>query len=198
MSMIDSEAQDFTVRAYQDYEFRPVTKEDLKGKWSVFFFYPAVFTFVCPTELQDLQNHYEAFKKISCEIYSISCDSVYVHKAWHDHSQAIGKVEFPMIGDPGQVLTRAFDVLAKNGEESQRATFIIDPKCQVVGYEIISSNVGRDAEELLRKVEACQFVYEHGDMMCPAAWHPGDTPLVPGNDLISDIKKKNKEIKKEL
>ncbi len=102
MSMIDSEAQDFTVRAYQDYEFRPVTKEDLKGKWSVFFFYPADFTFVCPTELQDLQNHYEAFKKISCEIYSISCDSVYVHKAWHDHSQAIGKVEFPMIGDPGQ------------------------------------------------------------------------------------------------
>ena len=92
-----------------------------------------------------------------------------------------------MIGDPGQVLTRAFDVLAKNGEESQRATFIIDPKCQVVGYEIISSNVGRDAEELLRKVEACQFVYEHGDMMCPAAWHPGDTPLVSGNDLISDI-----------
>lgn len=187
MSMIDSEAQDFTVRAYQDYEFRPVTKEDLKGKWSVFFFYPADFTFVCPTELQDLQNHYEAFKKISCEIYSISCDSVYVHKAWHDHSQAIGKVEFPMIGDPGQVLTRAFDVLAKNGKESQRATFIIDPKCQVVGYEIISSNVGRDAEELLRKVETCQFVYEHGDMMCPAAWHPGDTPLVPGNDLISDI-----------
>ncbi|MGN1388082.1 MAG: redoxin domain-containing protein, partial [Bulleidia sp.] len=84
MSLINKEVSPFSVQAYADETFKTVTKDDLLGKWSVFFFYPADFTFVCPTELEDLQNNYESFKKIGCEIYSVSCDTHFVHKAWRD------------------------------------------------------------------------------------------------------------------
>ena len=124
MSLINKEVADFSVQAYVDDDFQTVTKEDIMGKWSVFFFYPADFTFVCPTELEDLQNKYADFKAAGCEIYSVSCDTHFVHKAWHDNSEIIGKITFPMIADPTQALARDFDVLIEAEGIAERGSFI--------------------------------------------------------------------------
>ena len=111
MSLINKEIVDFQVQAFVDGEFREITKADVLGKWSVFFFYPADFTFVCPTELEDLADKYADFKNIDCEIYSVSCDTHFVHKAWHDASDTIKKIKYPMLADPTGLLARAFDVM---------------------------------------------------------------------------------------
>ena len=128
MSLINKEVSDFTAKAYHDNGFITVTKEDLLGKWSVFFFYPADFTFVCPTELADLESFYEEFKKIGCEIYSVSCDTEFVHKAWHDHSPLIKDITYPMLADPTHVLARDFEVLIEDAGVAERGTFIINPE----------------------------------------------------------------------
>ena len=187
MSMIDSEAQDFTVRAYQDYEFRPVTKEDLKGKWSVFFFYPADFTFVCPTELEDLAEHYEEFQKRGVEIYSVSTDTHFTHMAWHGSSPAVGKVRFPMVGDPTGVICRNFGVMIEEAGLAERGTFVINPEGKVVACEIHDGGIGRDAAELLRKVEAAQYVAANPGEVCPARWRPGAQTLKPSAELVGKL-----------
>ncbi|MBR0165147.1 MAG: peroxiredoxin [Lachnospiraceae bacterium] len=187
MSLIGKEVSDFTAQMYVGNDFKEVSKKDLKGKWSVFFFYPADFTFVCPTELEDLQNNYEEFKKLGCEIYSVSCDTHFVHKAWHDHSEKIGKLTYPMIADPTQAIARDFEVLIESSGLAERGTFIINPDCRIVGYEVNDGNVGRNAEELLRKVKAFQFVHEHGDQVCPAKWQPGAETLKPSLDLVGAL-----------
>ncbi len=184
MSLIGKKVEDFKVMAYAGGEFKEVTQADLAGKWNVFFFYPADFTFVCPTELEDLQNKYEEFKKIGCEIYSVSCDSHFVHKAWHDHSERIKALEYPMLADPTGALARAFDVMIEEEGMAERGTFVINPEGKIVSYEVIADNVGRDADELLRKVQAAQFVAEHGDQVCPAKWKPGSETLKPSIDLV--------------
>ena len=150
----------------------------------MFFFYPADFTFVCPTELADLADKYEDFKNISCEIYSISCDTHFVHKAWHDQSPSIKKIVYPMLADPTGKLARAFEVMIEDEGMAERGTFIINPKGKIVAYEVIAGNVGRNAEELYRRVQALQFVDMHGDEVCPAKWQPGEETLVPSLDLI--------------
>ena len=187
MSLINKEVSAFSVQAFQNNAFHTVKKEDLLGKWSVFFFYPADFTFVCPTELEDLQNNYEKFKAINCEIYSVSCDTHFVHKAWHDHSERISKLEYPMLADPTHTLARDFEVLIEDAGQAERGTFIINPEGKIVAYEVNSGNVGRNADELLRKVEACQFVHEHGDEVCPAKWKPGEKTLKPTLDLVGAL-----------
>lgn len=187
MSMINQEVSDFRVYAYQDNDFKFVTKEDIMGKWSVFFFYPADFTFVCPTELEDLAEQYEQFRAIGCEIYSVSTDTHFVHKAWHDASERIKKIHFPMLADPTQKLTRDFGVLIENDGMAERGTFIINPDGKIVGYEVSFGSVGRNAEELLRKVQACQFVHQHGDQVCPANWKPGEETLKPSLDLVGQL-----------
>ena len=106
MSFIGKEISDFKVQSFINGEFKEVTKKDVLGKWSVFFFYPADFTFVCPTELEELADKYEDFKKIGCEIYSVSCDTHFVHKAWHDVSKTIKKINYPMLADPTGALAR--------------------------------------------------------------------------------------------
>ena len=111
MSLIGKEIGEFKVQSFVNNEFKEVTKEDVLGKWAVFFFYPADFTFVCPTELEDLADKYEDFKKIGCEIYSVSCDTHFVHKAWHDVSKTIKKIQYPMLADPTGTLARDFDVM---------------------------------------------------------------------------------------
>ncbi len=184
MSMIQKEVCDFKVQAYVNNEFITVTKEDILGKWSVFFFYPADFTFICPTELEDLANKYEEFKDAGCEIYSISTDSHFVHKAWHDASERIKKIRYPMLADPTHQLTKDFDVLIEADGMAERGSFIVNPEGRIVSYEINAGNVGRNAEELLRKLLACQFVYEHGDEVCPANWQPGEETLTPSLDLV--------------
>ena len=187
MSLINKEVADFSVLAFQDQDFKTITKEDIKGKWSVFFFYPADFTFVCPTELEDLQNTYDKFKEAGCEIFSVSTDTHFVHKAWHDHSERISKITYPMIADPTHALSKDFEVLIESDGIAERGTFIVNPDCQIVAYEVNAGNVGRNADELLRKLQACQFVAEHGDEVCPAKWQPGADTLKPGLDLVGAL-----------
>ena len=151
------------------------------------FFYPADFTFVCPTELEDLADNYAEFKKIGCEIYSVSTDTHFTHKAWHDSSEAIKKVEFPMLGDPTHVLSRDFDVLIESDGVAERGTFIVNPEGKIVAYEVNAGNVGRNADELFRKLQALKFVAEHGDEVCPAKWKPGNKTLKPSLDLVGAL-----------
>lgn len=184
MSLIGKEINEFKVQAYQNGEFKEVTKEDLLGKWNVFFFYPADFTFVCPTELEDLANLYESFQKINCEIYSVSCDTHFVHKAWHDTSKRIQKIQYPMLADPTAALAKDLDVYIESEGVAERGTFIINPEGKVVAYEVIAGNVGRNGDELLRRVQASQFVAEHDDEVCPAKWQPGEETLKPSLDLV--------------
>ena len=184
MSMINKEIGNFTAQAYQDNSFNTVTKEDVLGKWSVFFFYPADFTFVCPTELEDLANIYDKFVGVGAEVYSVSTDTHFVHKAWHDASDRIKKIRYPMLADPTHAISRDFDVLIESDGMAERGTFIVNPKGQIVSYEVSAGNVGRNAEELFRKLQACQFVYEHGDQVCPAKWQPGAETLKPSLDLV--------------
>lgn len=184
MSLIGKEISDFKVQAYQTGEFKEVTKADVLGKWSVFFFYPADFTFVCPTELEDLQNNYEEFKKAGCEIYSVSCDTHFVHKAWADTSKRIGKLEYVMLADPTGALARDFDVMIEDKGLAERGSFLVNPEGKIVLYEVNDGGIGRNAEELLRKVHAAKFVAEHGDEVCPAKWTPGEETLKPSLDLV--------------
>ena len=187
MSMINKEVSDFKVQAYHKGEFKTVTKADILGKWSVFFFYPADFTFVCPTELEDLQNKYADFQKAGCEIYSVSTDTHFVHKAWHESSDLVGKLAYPMLGDPTAKLARDFEVYIEDAGLAERGTFVVNPEGKIVSYEVSAGNVGRNAQELLRKVQALQFVAEHGDEVCPARWKPGEKTLKPSFDLVGKL-----------
>lgn len=187
MSLIGKEISDFTVQAYADGNFKEISKTDVTGKWSVFFFYPADFTFVCPTELEDLANKYEEFKAVGCEIYSVSCDSHFVHKAWHDASATIKKIGYPMLADPTGKLARDFDVMIEGDGMAERGSFIVNPEGKIVAYEVIAGNVGRNADELFRRVQASQFVAQHGDQVCPAKWQPGAETLKPSLDLVGLI-----------
>ena len=184
MSLIGKEIGDFSVKAYHENSFKDVSKKDVLGKWSVFFFYPADFTFVCPTELEDLADKYSEFKNINCEIYSVSTDTHFVHKAWHDASKTIKKLQYPMLADPTHVLSRDFEVLIESDGLAERGTFVVNPEGKIVVYEVNAGNIGRNAEELLRKVQAAQFVAEHGDEVCPAKWKPGAETLKPSLDLV--------------
>ena len=187
MSMIHKEISDFRTYAYHGGEFKFVSKEDILGKWSVFFFYPADFTFVCPTELEDLAQNYPQFQSIGCEIYSVSTDTHFVHKAWHDASERIRSITYPMLSDPTHSLAKDFQVLIEEEGLAERGTFIINPEGKIVGYEVTAGNVGRNAKELLRKVQACQFVHAHGDQVCPANWQPGAETLKPSLDLVGQL-----------
>ena len=187
MSLIDKEIVDFTADAYRDGKFETVSKKDVLGKWSVFFFYPADFTFVCPTELEDLANKYPEFQKIGCEIYSVSTDTHFVHKAWHDASDRIKKINYTMLADPTHVLSLGFDVLIAESGLAERGTFVVNPEGKIVAYEVNAGNVGRNADELLRKVQALQFVAAHGDEVCPAKWQPGAETLKPSLDLVGQL-----------
>ena len=184
MSLNGKKVSEFQLQAYRQGKFVQVSDKDLLGKWSVLFFYPADFTFVCPTELEDLQNKYNEFMDIGCEIYSVSCDTHFVHKAWHESSERIGKVQYTMIGDPTGTLAKDLDVYIEGAGQAERGTFVINPKGEVVLYEVSAGNIGRNADELLRKVKAAQFVYEHGDQVCPAKWEPGNETLKPSFDLV--------------
>ena len=187
MSLIGKEIRDFKLNAYHNDEFITVTKEDTLGHWSIFFFYPADFSFVCPTELGDLADKYAELQEIECAVYSVSCDSQYVHKAWHDASETIQKIKYPMLADPTGELAEDFDVLVEGKGIAERGTFIVNPEGKICAYEVIASNVGRDADDLFRKVLALQFVASHGDKVCPAKWKPGKEAITPGKDLVGKL-----------
>ena len=187
MSLINTQIKPFKATAFHNGKFIPVSNETLKGKWSVIFFYHADFTFVCPTELEDLADNYDAFKKMGVEIYSVSTDSHFAHKAWHDTSEAIGKVTYPMIGDPTATLARNFEVLIEEEGMALRGTFVINPEGQIKLCEIHDNGIGRDASELLRKVKAAQYVAAHPNEVCPAKWNEGSATLTPSLDLVGKI-----------
>ncbi len=187
MSMIGKEISDFNVQAYHVDTFKEVSKADVLGKWGVFFFYPADFTFVCPTELADLAEKYADFTSVGCEVYSVSRDTHYVHKAWHDASDTIKQIKFPMLADPTGSLARDFDVLIESSGLAERGTFVVNPRGEIVSYEVVAGNVGRNTEELFRRVQALQFVEQHGDEVCPARWKPGAKTLKPGLDLVGKL-----------
>nr|WP_010131306.1 alkyl hydroperoxide reductase subunit C [Microbulbifer agarilyticus] len=184
---INSEIKPFKAKAYQSGDFFDVTDADLKGKWSVVFFYPADFTFVCPTELGDLADNYAEFQKLGVEVYSISTDTHFTHKAWHDTSDTIGKIQFPMIGDPTGAITRNFGVMIEEEGIADRGTFVIDPEGKIQIVEINAGGIGRDAQDLLRKIKAAQYVAAHPGEVCPAKWKEGEETLAPSLDLVGKI-----------
>ncbi len=187
MSLIGTEVKPFTATAFQNGEFIQVSEADLKGKWSVVFFYPADFTFVCPTELGDLADNYATFKSLGVEIYSVSTDTHFTHKAWHDSSETIKKIEYVMVGDPTAEISRNFDVLITETGLADRGTFVIDPEGTIQIIEINAGGVGRNAAELLRKVKAAQYVATHPGEVCPAKWEEGESTLAPSLDLVGKI-----------
>lgn len=186
-SILNSQLPEFSVQAFHNGSFKTVTSADLKGKWSVLFFYPADFTFVCPTELEDLANRYEQFKALGVEIYSVSTDTHFVHKAWHDASETIRKIQYPMLADPTGALSRALGVYIESEGMAYRGTFVVNPEGIIKIVELNDNSVGRDADELLRKVEAAQFVANHAGEVCPAKWKKGAETLKPSIDLVGKI-----------
>ena len=186
-TLINSKIPDFKAQAFVGGDFKTITQNDLRGKWSIFFFYPADFTFVCPTELGDMADKYEQFKKMGVEVYSVSTDTHFTHKAWHDTSETIKKIKYPMLADPTGFLSRAFGVYIEEEGLAYRGTFVVNPEGLIKLAEIHDNGIGRNAEELLRKVRAAQFVAEHPNEVCPAKWQPGDKTLKPGLDLVGKI-----------
>src|SRR6202000_3271926 len=187
MSLINTEIKPFKATAYHNGKFVPVTNETLKGKWSVFVFYPADFTFVCPTELGDLADNYAEFKKLGVEVYGVSTDTHFSHKAWHDTSDAIGKVQYPLVGDPNGTITRNFDVMIEEEGLALRGTFVINPEGQIKLCEIHDNGICRDASELLRKVKDAHDVAAPPGEGCPAKWKEGEKTLKPSLNLVGKI-----------
>lgn len=187
MSIINTEVKPFKATAFRWGKFVPVTEADLKGKWSVVFFYPADFTFVCPTELGDVADTYAALQELGVEVYAVSTDTHFTHKAWHDASETIQKIRYPMVGDPTHVLSRGFGVLDEESGLAMRGTFVVDPDGRIQVYEVHADGIGRDAKELLRKVQAAQYVATHPGEVCPAKWTPGAATLAPSLDLVGKI-----------
>jgi len=186
-NLINTEVKPFKATAYHNGKFVDVTDADLKGKWSVVFFYPADFTFVCPTELGDLADNYAEFKKMGVEIYAVSTDTHFTHKAWHDTSDTIKKIQYPMIGDPTGLISRNFEVMIEEAGLAERGTFVIDPAGKIQIIEVNAGGIGRDASELLRKVKAAQYVAAHPGEVCPAKWKEGEATLAPSLDLVGKI-----------
>ncbi|MEI7612539.1 MAG: alkyl hydroperoxide reductase subunit C [Betaproteobacteria bacterium] len=186
-SLINTEVLPFSATAFHNGKFVAVSDADLHGKWSILFFYPADFTFVCPTELGDLADNYAGFRALGVEIYSVSTDTHFTHKAWHDSSESIRKIQYVMVGDPTGTISRNFGVMIEATGLAERGTFVIDPQGRIQIIEINAGGIGRNAAELLRKLRAAQYVATHPGEVCPANWNEGDATLAPSLDLVGKI-----------
>ncbi|MDO5732156.1 MAG: alkyl hydroperoxide reductase subunit C [Eubacteriales bacterium] len=186
MSLVGKKIESFELDAYRNEEFVKVTEADLMGHFSVLCFYPADFSFVCPTELEDLQNVSEELGKLDCQVFSCSTDTHFVHKAWHDHSEKISTITYTMIGDPAHQLCSMFDVIGENGL-AQRGTFIIDPDGVVQAFEVTADGIGRNASQLVDKIKAARYIRKHPGEVCPAKWKEGEETLAPSLDLVGKI-----------
>jgi peroxiredoxin len=153
----------------------------------VVFFYPADFTFVCPTELGDMADHYAELKGMGVEVFSVSTDTHFTHKAWHDSSETIGKIDYYMVGDPTGTITTNFKVMREGQGLADRGTFVVDPDGIIQVMEVTCEGVGRNAAELVRKVKAAQYVRNHPGEVCPAKWEEGAETLAPSLDLVGKI-----------
>ena len=187
MAQIGKLIPEFSAKAFHNGEFVEVTSDSVKGKWSIFLFYPADFTFVCPTELEDMAKHYDQLQELGVEVYSVSTDTHFSHKAWHDSSDAIGQIKYPMIGDQTGVITRGFDVMIEEDHMAHRGTFLVDPDGVIQVAQIHAGGIGRSAKDMIRNVKAAQYVREHDGEVCPAAWEKGEATLKPSLDLVGKI-----------
>jgi peroxiredoxin len=187
MSLINTRIKPFKATAFHQGKFVDVSNESVLGKWSLFVFYPADFTFVCPTELEDLANLHGEFQKLGVEIYGVSTDTHFAHKAWHDTSEAIKKVNYPLVGDPTATLARNFEVLIEEEGLALRGSFLVNPEGVIKVCEIHDNGIGRNAAEMLRKVKAAQYVASHPGEVCPAKWEEGAKTLKPSLDLVGKI-----------
>ena len=187
MALIGTEIKPFEATAFKSGEFVEVSDADLKGKWSVVFFYPADFTCVCPTELGDMADHYAELKAMGVEVFSVSTDTHFTHKAWHDSSETIGKIDYYMVGDPTGTITTNFKVMREGQGLADRGTFVVDPDGIIQVMEVTCEGVGRNAAELVRKVKAAQYVRNHPGEVCPAKWEEGAETLAPSLDLVGKI-----------
>ncbi|MEK6918854.1 MAG: redoxin domain-containing protein [Nanoarchaeota archaeon] len=190
MIKINSEAPEFSGKAFVNGVEKIINLSDYRGKWVILFFYPADFTFVCPTELGELADHYDEFRALGAEVISVSVDTVFVHKAWHDHSATIKKIRFPMLADPTRQVCMDYETLIDDGSDaglSLRATFLIDPEGLVKAFEFHNNDIGRSVDELLRKIQAAKYTAEHSGEVCPMNWKPGQKTLRPGLDLVGKI-----------
>ena len=187
MAKINHSIPTFSAQAFHQGDFKTITSEDVKGKWAIFLFYPADFTFVCPTELEDMANHYEELQKLGVEVYAVSTDTHFCHKAWHDTSEAIGKIQYPMLGDPTGAITRGFDIMIEEEAAALRGTFLVNPEGVIKVAEIHDLGIGRSAQDMVRKVKAAQYVASHDGEVCPASWQPGEDTLTPSLDLVGKI-----------
>ena len=187
MSVLNTKIKPFKTAAFKNGDFIDVTDADVAGKWAIFFFYPADFTFVCPTELGDLADHYEELQGRGVEVYSVSTDTHFVHKAWHDASDTIGKIQYTMLGDPTGEITRNFECMREDMGLADRATFLVDPEGIIQAMELTAEGIGRNAEELVRKVKAAQYVAANPGEVCPAKWKEGEETLAPTLELVGKI-----------
>lgn len=187
ISLINTQIPDIELEVYQNDKTKTIKLSDYRGQWLILFFYPADFTFVCPTELREMAANYETFKKLGAEVISISTDTIFAHKAWHDTSETIKKINFPMAADPSAKLTKSFGVYIEEKGEALRGTFVVNPKGIIKAMEVNDNSIGRSAQELVRKLQAAIFVEKHGDQVCPASWQPGEKTLKPGLDLVGKI-----------
>lgn len=187
MIKINQKIPDFELEAFYNNAIKKIKLSGCKDKWLILIFYPADFTFICPTELEEFADCYEEFKKLGAEIMSVSADTVFVHKAWHDSSPSIKKIKFPMLADPTGKLCKEFGTYINEEGLSLRGSFIIAPNGLLKAYEIHDNSIGRSAKEILRKFQAAKFVQEHKGMVCPASWEPGKKTLKPALDLVGKI-----------
>ena len=188
MALVNTKILDFSTTAFKGGEFVEVTQDDVLGKWAIFFFYPADFTFVCPTELGDMADHYDELQKLGVEVFSVSTDTHFVHKAWHDASETIGKIQYYMLGDPSGTITNNFQNMREGMGLADRGTFLVDPDGIIQFMEVTAEGIGRNAAELMRKVKAAQYVRNHPGEVCPAKWEAAEgAPLTPGIALVGKI-----------
>lgn len=187
MSLINTQVQPFKNQAFHNGKFIEVTEANLKGKWSVFIFMPAAFTFNCPTEIEDAADNYAEFQKAGAEVYIVTTDTHFSHKVWHETSPAVGKANFPLIGDPTHHLTRAFGVHIDEAGLALRGTFIINPEGQIKTMEVHDNAIARDVKETVRKLKAAQYVASHPGEVCPAKWNDGAKTITPSLDLVGKI-----------
>jgi NADH-dependent peroxiredoxin subunit C len=187
MSLINTQVQPFKANAFHNGKFIEVSDESLKGKWSVLVFMPAAFTFNCPTEVEDAAENYAAFKEAGAEIYIVTTDTHFSHKVWHETSPAVGKAQFPLVGDPTHALTRAFDVHIDAEGLALRGTFVVNPEGVIKTLEIHDNAIARDMKETLRKLKAAQYVSSHPGEVCPAKWKDGEKTIAPSLDLVGKI-----------
>ncbi len=190
MVTVNKKIEAFEADAFQNGKYSKFRSKEHLGKWLVMLFYPADFTFICPTELEEAAEHYADFKKLDAEVVSVSTDTKHTHKAWHDTSPAIGKVKFPMLADPSGKLCKMFGTYIEEGDDaglSLRGTFIIDPDGVLKMADIHDNSIGRSAKEILRRLTAAKYVREHKGFVCPASWEPGEKTLKPGPDLVGKI-----------